>query len=74
MNVDFNRSSPHTRILTDFIDDLNLYTCTDLPNSNVQYTNLNPNNVTSKRDHFFVTYLLRILILECSIIDNDLYE
>ena len=31
MNVDFNRSSPHTRILTDFIEDFNLYTCTDLP-------------------------------------------
>ena len=30
MNVDFNRSSPHTRILDDFIEDFNLYTCTDL--------------------------------------------
>ena len=42
MNVDFNKSSPHTRILTDFIKDLNMYTCSDLPNANVQYTYLNP--------------------------------
>ena len=55
MNVDFNKSSPHTRILTDFIKDLNIYTCTDSPNANVQYTYLNPNNVTSKIDHFFAT-------------------
>ena len=38
MNVDFNKSSPHTRILTNFIEDFTLYACTDLPNANVQYT------------------------------------
>ena len=74
MNVDFNRSSPHTRILDDFIEDFNLYTCTGLPNANVQYTYINPNDVTSKIDHFFVTESVRSLTLECSIIDNDLYS
>ena len=54
MNVDFNRSSPHTRILTDFREDFNLYTCTDLPNANVQYTYINHNDVTSKIDHFLL--------------------
>ena len=72
MNVNFNRSSPHTRILTDFIEDFNLYTCTDLPNANVQYTYINPNDVTSKIDQFLVTESLRSLTLECLIIDKDL--
>ena len=35
MNVDFNRSSPHTRILTDFIEDFNLHSCGDLPIASV---------------------------------------
>ena len=46
-------NSLHTRILTDYIEDYNLYACTDSPNANVQYTYINPNDVTSKIDHFF---------------------
>ena len=38
MNVDFSRSSPNTRVLSDFITDFNLYTCIDLPNANAPYT------------------------------------
>ena len=37
MNVDFSRSSPNTRVLSDFITDFNLYTCIDLPNTNAPY-------------------------------------
>ena len=44
MNVDFSRSSPNTRVLSDFITDFNLYTCIDLPNTNAPYTFINYNN------------------------------
>ena len=37
MNVDFSRSSPNTRILSDCITDFNLYTCIDLPTTNAPY-------------------------------------
>ena len=47
MNVDFIRSSPNTRVLSDFITDFNLYTCIDLPNTNAPYTFINYNNSTS---------------------------
>ena len=55
MNVDFSRSSPNTRVLSDFITDFNLYTCIDLPNTNAPYTFINYNNSTSRIDHFFVS-------------------
>ena len=54
MNVDFNRSSLHTRILTDFIEDFNLYSCGDLPIASVPYTYTSSTNITSKIDHFFL--------------------
>ena len=44
MNVDFSRSSPNARVLSDFITDFNLYTCIDLPNTNAPYTFINYNN------------------------------
>ena len=40
MNVDFSRHTYNTRILSDFIDDFNLYTCTDLPCAMVPHTYL----------------------------------
>ena len=52
MNVDFSRSSPNTRVLSDFITDFNLYTCIDLPNNNAPYTFINYNNSTSRIYHF----------------------
>ena len=52
MNVDFNRSSPHTCILTDFIEDFDLYSCGDLPIACVPYTYTSSTNITSKIDHF----------------------
>ena len=44
MNVDFSRSSPNTRVLSDFITDFNLYTCIDLPNTNAPYIFIHYNN------------------------------
>ena len=49
MNVDFNRSSPHTRTLTDFIKDFNLYECGDLPIVSIPYTYTSSTNI----DYFF---------------------
>ena len=67
--------SSHTLIFTDYIEDYNLYTFTNLQNANVQYTYINPNDVTSKINHFFfVTESLRSLTLDCSIINKDLYS
>ena len=74
MNVDFNRSSPHTRILTDFIEDFNLYSCGDLPIASVPYTYTSSTNITSKIDHFIVSESLHNIISESSIIDNHLYS
>ena len=70
LNVDFNRFSPHTRIFTDFIEDFNLYACSDLPIASVPYTYTSYTNITSKIDHFFVSGSLHNIISECSIIDN----
>ena len=53
MNVDFNRSSLHTCILTDFIEDFNLYSCGDLPIASVPYNYTSSTNITSKIDPFF---------------------
>ena len=54
INVDISRSSPNTRVLSDFITDFNVYTCIDLPNTNAPYTFINYNNSTSRIDHFLV--------------------
>ena len=40
MNVDFNRFSPHTCILTDFIKDFNLYSCGDTDMISVLYNDV----------------------------------
>ena len=76
MNVDFSRSSLHTRFLTDFIEDFNLYSCAccDLPIASVPYTYTSSTNITSKIDHFYVLESLHYIISECSIIDNHLYS
>ena len=52
LNVDFSRSGYNKRILLDFINDFNLFTCIDLPCATVQLTYINLNNSTSKIDHF----------------------
>ena len=74
MNVDFSRHTYNTRILSDFIDDFNLYTCTDLPCAMVPHTYISHSNTTSKLDHFFVTELLKDKVITCSSIDNHLYS
>ena len=51
-NVDFSRSGYNKRILLDFINDFNLFTCIDLPYATVPFTYINHNNSTSKIDHF----------------------
>ena len=53
LNVDFYRSGYNKRILLDFINDFNLFTCIDLPYVTVPFTYINHNNSTSKIDHFF---------------------
>ena len=50
MNVDFSRSSPNTRVLSDFITDFNLYTCIDLPNTNAPYTFINYNKIIKSEE------------------------
>ena len=75
MNVDFSRSSPNTRVLSDFITDFNLYTCIDLPNTNAPYTFINYNNSTSRIDHFLfqnhsveLWIIVTLLIIICFLI------
>ena len=53
MNVDFSRHTYNKRILSDFIDDFNLNTCTDLPCAMVPHTYISHSNTTSKLDHFY---------------------
>lgn len=74
MNVDFTRSSPNTRALTDFITDFNLYTCINLPCALVPYTFINYNDSTSRIDHFFVSEYIKDHVSSCNIIDNHLYS
>ena len=74
MNVDFSRSSPNTRVLSDFITDFNLYTCIDLPNTNAPYTFINYNNSTSRIDHFFVSESFSKAVDNCNIIDNQSFS
>ena len=74
MNVDFSRSSPNTRVLSDFITDFNLYTCIDLPNANAPYTFINYNNSTSRIDHFFVSESFSRAVDNCNIIYNHLFS
>ena len=52
MNVDFSRFSTNTCVLSNFITDLNLYTCIDLLNTNAPYTFINYNNSTSRINFF----------------------
>ena len=52
LNVDFSRSGYNKRILLDFINLCNLFTCIDLPYAIVPFTFTNHNNSTSKIDHF----------------------
>ncbi len=74
MNVDLARSSTHCKILADFIQDFNLYTCIDMSLSDVPYTFINFNHTTSRIDHFFISQSLCNNVTECSIIDNHLYS
>ena len=75
MNVDFSRSSPNTRVLSDFITDFNLYTGIDLPNTNAPYTFINYNNSTSRIDHVLfqnhsveLWIIVTLLIIICFLI------
>ena len=69
INVDFSRSNPNTRVLSDFITDFNLYTCIDLPNTNTPYTFINNNNSTSRIDLFFgFRIIVTLLIIICFLI------
>ena len=52
LNVDFSRSGYNKRIILDFINDFNLFTCKDLPYAIVPFTYINHNNSTSKIDIF----------------------
>ena len=52
LNVDFSRSGYNKRILLDFINDFNLFTCIDLPYATVPFTYINHNSSTSKINHF----------------------
>ena len=72
MNVDFSRSSPNTCVLSDFITDIlfiNLYSCIDLPYTNVPYTFIYYNNSTSRIDnilfqnHSVELWLIVILLI-----------
>ena len=74
MNVDFSRSSPNTRVLSDFITDFNLYICIDLPNTNAPYTFIKYNNSTSRIDHFFGSESFSRAVDNCNIIDNHLFS
>ena len=74
LNVDFSRSGYNKRILLDFINDFNLFTCIDLPYATVPFTYINHNNSTSKIDHFLATDSLKDKVSNCSIIDNHLYS
>ena len=58
MNVDLSRTSPNSRILTDFITYVNLLPCIDLSQSNI----------------IFISSILQENIIECSIIDNHLHS
>ena len=74
VGVDLSRTSPNSRILTDFITDFNLLPCIDLSQSNVPLTFIDLSNNTSRIVHFFISSVLQENIIEYSIINNHLYS
>ena len=74
LNADFSRSGYNKRILLDFINDFNGFTCIGLRYTTVAFTYINHNNSTSKIDHFLATDSLKDKVGNCFIIDNHLYS
>ena len=69
MNVDFSRSSPNTRVLSDCITDVNLYTCIDLSNTNAPYTFMIYHNSTMFQNHSAELWIIvTLLIIICFLI------
>ena len=61
-------------MFADFITYFNLLPCIDLSQSNVPYRFIDRSNNTSRIDHFFISSVLQENIIECGIIDNNLYN
>ena len=73
-NVDFSRNSANTRILQNFITDLNLFTSIDLSDADVNSTFINYDSCTSRIDHFLLSESMKSNVLLSTIIDNHLYS
>ena len=61
-NVDFSQNSANTRMLQDFITDLNLFTSIDLSDAEVNSTFINYDSCTFRIDHFLLSESIRITV------------
>ena len=71
MITDLTRNTPHAYALRNFISDFNLTVCID---TQVPYTYVSPNGLTSRIDNFLTTENIGQKVLECAIIDNLLFS
>jgi exonuclease III len=73
-NTDLSRATSQSLELSSFVDEYDLYVCSQLPCSNVPYTFVNSNNSISTIDHFIVSKNLVRYVNKYDINDNHLFS